>query len=112
MTYNTPSVGTPCLQSARLVGADREAVDRAWAKQHAWGGVQIYRMAVNMKGFHLKGAQWLGARPDICPMEWVEHLSKLQDRCPPMSTDEVRTILETELGANGLSCLQEIDDEP
>lgn len=23
MTYNTPSVGTPCLQSARLVGADR-----------------------------------------------------------------------------------------
>ena len=45
------------LQCA-LTGADRDAL---WSDVHDWGGRQLYRMAIDMKGFHLKGAQWLSS---------------------------------------------------
>ena len=98
--------------AARITGADAAAVDRAWAHQHEWGGEQLYRMACDMKGFHLKGAQWLGARPDICPKEWCVHLSKLQDRCPQMPLSEVRGVVERELGTELESAFASFDAEP
>jgi aarF domain-containing kinase len=98
---------------ASLARHDREWVETQWSAQHDWGGQQIFNMACAMEGFHLKGAQWLGARPDIAPKEWVAHLSKLQDRCPAMPTSQVRDILQTELGEAAAKELEaEFESEP
>ena len=68
-----------------IVKPDRETVDEWWSAQHDWGGRQMYGLACDLEGFHLKGLQWLGSRPDIAPKEFVRHLSKLQDQCPPLA---------------------------
>lgn len=97
---------------ARITGAGSDTVDSWWSRQHDWGGRQLYSMACDMKGFHLKGAQWLGTRPDIAPKEWVTHLSKLQDRCPEMPLSQVCSIVEAELGGDMDSLFASFDAKP
>lgn len=97
---------------AAIRGDSREAVEEAWAKQHDWGGRQLYQMACDLRGFHLKGAQWLSARPDICPPEWVNHLSQLQDNCPPLSRKEVEAVVRSELGSSIDEVFSEWDEDP
>lgn len=90
----------------------RDQIEAAWAKQHDWGGRQLYKIAVDLQGFHLKGAQWLSARPDICPMQWIVYLARLQDRCPPLRRDEVEAVVESELGASIEDLFSKWDDKP
>jgi predicted unusual protein kinase regulating ubiquinone biosynthesis (AarF/ABC1/UbiB family) len=89
-----------------------EAVEKEWATQHEWGGAQLYKMAVDLQGFHLKGAQWLSARPDICPPEWVSHLSRLQDQCPPLERAEVEEVVRSEFGLSVDEAFASFDDTP
>jgi predicted unusual protein kinase regulating ubiquinone biosynthesis (AarF/ABC1/UbiB family) len=95
-----------------LLVRSREAVEKEWAIQHEWGGAQLYRMAVDLQGFHLKGAQWLSARPDICPPEWVAHLSRLQDQCPPLDRSDVEDVVRSELGLSVDEAFASFDDTP
>jgi len=97
---------------ALCTGCDQAAIDASWARQHDWGGRELYSLAVDLKGFHLKGAQWLGCRPDICPPEWIVHLSKLQDRCPPLPLSEVHAILEGSLGTSMAAAFSTFEDAP
>ena len=46
---------------AWITRADQAAIDAAWSKQHDWGGRALYRLACDLKGYHLKGCQWLGS---------------------------------------------------
>mmetsp|Transcript_155002 Transcript_155002/g.281933 ORF Transcript_155002/g.281933 Transcript_155002/m.281933 type:complete len:649 (-) Transcript_155002:323-2269(-) len=110
VSYKTFETGTNLVAAIR--GDSREAVEEAWAKQHDWGGRQLYRMACDLRGFHLKGAQWLSARPDICPPEWVAHLSQLQDKCPPLSRKEVEAVIHSELGSSISEIFCEWDEDP
>lgn len=89
-----------------------DQVEAAWAAQHEWGGAQLYAIAIDLQGFHLKGAQWLSARPDICPPEWIAVLSRLQDRCPPLRRTEVETVLRAELGLSIDEAFARFDDTP
>jgi predicted unusual protein kinase regulating ubiquinone biosynthesis (AarF/ABC1/UbiB family) len=68
-----------------------------WARFHRGSAESIYDAAVDLRGLILKGCQFLGARPDVLPREYVEVLSRLQDRVPPKSFRVVRGILEREL---------------
>lgn len=95
-----------------LLVRSREAVEKEWAIQHEWGGAQLYQMAVDLQGFHLKGAQWLSARPDICPPEWVAHLSRLQDQCPPLDRSDVEDVVRSELGLSVDEAFASFDDTP
>ena len=47
-------------------------------------------MALELRGLVLKGCQLLGTRADVVPPEYVEVLSRLQDRVPPKSFRVVR----------------------
>ena len=49
------------LRECRSTGADRAAIDEMWSRQHDWGGRELYNLAVDLRGYHLKGAQWLGS---------------------------------------------------
>ncbi len=46
----------------------------------------------------IKLGQMLSLEPDIIPADFVEELQKLQDEVPPFSFEEVKEIIETELG--------------
>ncbi len=97
---------------AWLTRADQTAIDAAWSRQHDWGGRALYSLACDLKGYHLKGCQWLGSRPDIAPPEFVLHLSKLQDRCPPLALSEVEAVIGSETGLGLAEAFSEFDEEP
>ncbi|MFM7219174.1 MAG: ABC1 kinase family protein, partial [Nodosilinea sp.] len=46
----------------------------------------------------IKVGQLFSTRADIFPLEFVEELSKLQDRVPAFSYEQTRSIVETDLG--------------
>jgi predicted unusual protein kinase regulating ubiquinone biosynthesis (AarF/ABC1/UbiB family) len=70
-----------------------------WSHFHRGSAESIYRTAVDLRGLILKGCQFLGARADVLPHEYVEVLSRLQDRVPPQPFSVVRRVVERELGA-------------
>ena len=70
---------------------------RRWTRLHLDSARSIYRTAVDLRGIILKGCQYLGARADVLPPEYVRVLSKLQDRVPPKSFRVVQATVEREL---------------
>jgi predicted unusual protein kinase regulating ubiquinone biosynthesis (AarF/ABC1/UbiB family) len=69
-----------------------------WRRFHRQSAGRIYDAAVELQGLILKGCQLLGARADVLPREYVEVLSRLQDRVPPRAFPVVRETVEHELG--------------
>jgi predicted unusual protein kinase regulating ubiquinone biosynthesis (AarF/ABC1/UbiB family) len=69
-----------------------------WARFNRASAQSIYQTAVDLRGLILKGCQFMGSRADVLPPEYVEVLSKLQDRVPPKPFEVVREIVERELG--------------
>lgn len=83
-----------------LDGAGTESSrKRRWARFHARSGRQIYDTATELRGLILKGCQFLGARADILPPEYIQALSSLQDRVPPHKFEVIRSQVELELRA-------------
>lgn len=79
----------------RLQPADMEA---RWRRFHLTSAHQIYEAAVELRGLILKGCQFIGTRADILPHEYVDVLSRLQDRVPAKPFHVVRRSVESELG--------------
>lgn len=71
-----------------------------WSRFHRGSAESIYEAAVDLQGLILKGCQFLGSRGDVLPREYVEVLSKLQDRVPPKPFPVVKQVVERELGAS------------
>ena len=69
-----------------------------WHAQHRRNAEELYAAAVELQGLILKGAQWLGARPDLLPPAAIEVLAKLQDRVPARPHAVIRRVVERELG--------------
>ena len=69
-----------------------------WSRFNRTSAESIYATAVDLRGLILKGCQFLGSRSDVLPREYVEVLSKLQDRVPPKAFPIVRSVVEFELG--------------
>ncbi len=70
-----------------------------WSRFNRQSARSIFDVAVELRGMILKGCQFLGARADVLPPEYVEVLSRLQDRVPPRSFPAVRRVLEHDFGA-------------
>jgi len=70
-----------------------------WSRFNRESADTIFRAAVELQGMILKGCQFLGARADVLPREYVEVLSRLQDRVPPRPFAVVRRTIESELGS-------------
>ncbi len=57
------------------------------------------RLAIEELGpTFIKIGQILSTRPDILPREWIEELEQLQDRITPLPFEQMRPVLEKELG--------------
>jgi len=79
-------------------GLPRAQMRRRWRRFHRDSAENVYQTAVDLRGLVLKGCQYLGARADLLPREWVEVLARLQDRVPPRELPEIRRVVEHELG--------------
>lgn len=60
----------------------------------------------------IKLGQMLATRPDLVPMALVDELRYLQDRVPPFPFDDVRGIVESELGRTLESVYESVDETP
>jgi len=71
------------------------------------------RMAIEELGpTYVKLGQILSTRPDLIPMDLVNELSRLQDRVPPCSYDEISTVVEKEIGARPEEAFASFKPEP
>lgn len=60
----------------------------------------------------VKIGQIASTRPDLIPADIIHELEKLQDRVPPFSFQEVKTIIEQELGVAIDSVFEEFHESP
>lgn len=79
-------------------GLSDQQMRQRWRRFHRDSAESVYQTAVDLRGLVLKGCQYLGARADLMPADWVAVLSRLQDRVPARSLPEIRRMLEGELG--------------
>lgn len=85
---------------------------RRWSRFHRQSAKEIYEVAVELRGMILKGCQFIGARADVMPPEYVEILSQLQDEVPPHPFEEVREQVEAALGTPIEAVFERFDREP
>lgn len=96
---------------------DRNSVEsetsrkKRWSRFHRRSGRQIYEAATELRGVILKGCQFLGARADVLPPEYIEALSSLQDQVPPHDFAEIRSQIELELRAPLETVFEEFAEE-
>lgn len=58
----------------------------------------ILNAFISLGPVYIKLGQWLSSRADILPQPYLEELAKLQDNVPPVSFDQVKTIIEKDIG--------------
>jgi len=74
---------------------------------------QRIRLALEELGpTFIKLGQMMGTRPDLVPMSLVMELKKLHDEVPPFPLDELRTIIESDLGKPVDDLFESFKDEP
>lgn len=59
---------------------------------------RVLNTFISLGPVYIKLGQWLSSRADILPQPYMEELSKLQDNVPPAPFDEVKPIIERDLG--------------
>ena len=64
-------------------------------KKHA---VKAVKEFVELGPAYIKLGQLLSVRPDVLPQPYIEEFSKLQDEVPPAPFEEVKPMIEKELG--------------
>jgi ubiquinone biosynthesis protein len=77
----------------------RPRAARALDDLHRESARRFYALSARQGGAFLKVGQMLSSRPDLLPAVWIEELSGLQDAAPEVPFEEVKAMLERELGA-------------
>jgi predicted unusual protein kinase regulating ubiquinone biosynthesis (AarF/ABC1/UbiB family) len=98
------------IQVARRLGFGGSSA--SLVRQHRWSAEAAYDMATRLEGLPIKVCQFLGSRADILPDEYVEVLSRLQDKVPSRPAEQMRSVVERELGAPIDEIFAAFDDVP
>jgi predicted unusual protein kinase regulating ubiquinone biosynthesis (AarF/ABC1/UbiB family) len=64
-------------------------------RKHATKAVNLF---IELGPAYIKLGQLLSVRPDVLPQPYIDEFSKLQDEVPPAPFEEVKPIIEKELG--------------
>jgi predicted unusual protein kinase regulating ubiquinone biosynthesis (AarF/ABC1/UbiB family) len=94
----------------RAIGDDR--VDWMYHRQHRIAAETIYNTATLLEGLLIKACQFIGTRADVLPDEFIEVLSRLQDRVPSRPFAELRPHIERELGQPLDAVFSAVDETP
>jgi len=73
---------------------------------------RVRKTMVELGPTFVKLGQVLSVRPDIVPGAFITELQTLQDRVPPVSFEEIREVLDQELGAALDEQFESIEDTP
>jgi predicted unusual protein kinase regulating ubiquinone biosynthesis (AarF/ABC1/UbiB family) len=98
------------IQLARRLGVGGD--HGTLARQHRRSAEATYEMATRLEGLPIKVCQFLGSRADILPDEYVEVLSRLQDKVPARPASTMRAVVERELGCSIDEIFATFDDVP
>lgn len=74
--------------------------------------VRMRRVLEDLGPTFVKFGQMLATRPDLVPMSLVMELRKLHDDVTPFPFEQVRTILEEDLGRPITSVFERLDEQP
>ncbi|MDE0091088.1 MAG: AarF/ABC1/UbiB kinase family protein [Thaumarchaeota archaeon] len=89
-------------------GGQNSAIDEDAFRSNAR---RMLNALISLGPVYIKLGQWLSSRADILPHPYLGELAKLQDDVPAAPFEEVRPILERELGPLG-DTFEEIDKTP
>ena len=95
----------------RRFNLPKQEVETRRKAHHKWSAEQLYSLAVRQQGLLIKFGQILGSRPDLIPDEYVDALSRLQDRVPPRPFRTIKLQVERELGRPLADVFAEFDEE-
>ena len=73
---------------------------------------RLRRMLTELGPSFIKLGQLMSVRADIFPPEYIEELTKLQDRVPPLPFKSIQPFIEKELGQPLLSVFKTFDETP
>ncbi len=90
--------GSYRLWGTRSAFLSRKNLPAALEALHETNARRFYDTSVQQGGAFLKVGQMLSARPDLLPKPWIDHLSKLQDQAPEFPFEEVKKVIEEDLG--------------
>jgi predicted unusual protein kinase regulating ubiquinone biosynthesis (AarF/ABC1/UbiB family) len=83
-----------------------------YARHHRRSAEGAYALATRLEGLPIKVCQFLGSRADILPAEYVEVLSRLQDRVPARPLAALLPHIRRELGRPVEEAFAELDPVP
>ncbi len=93
-------------------GATRPATAEPGSRWRRALGRFALSLCTDLGATFIKVGQIASTRSDLLPREVVEELSRLQDRVPAFSFQEVRTTIERDLGGSLESRFSHFDPEP
>jgi predicted unusual protein kinase regulating ubiquinone biosynthesis (AarF/ABC1/UbiB family) len=90
----------------------RGAVERTRASRLRRVAGNFRQLAIEMGGVLIKVGQFLSSRVDVLPTEITSELAGLQDEVPPEPFDDIRAVIERELGGPVTERFLTIDQAP
>ncbi len=94
------------LRERRRAGSTSQA---EWDRVHARAAAEIRRVALVYAGAFVKAAQIGGARADVLPRVFIDELSRFHDDVPPRPFEQLRPIVERDLGRSLSDVFADVD---
>lgn len=101
-------------KAIQLLGkvTNSDYADEQLRRHHRRCAELIYRTAADLQGLLIKSCQFIGTRADVLPDEYIEVLSRLQDRVPPRPVAEITRTIEQELRRPVKEVFRTFDPKP
>jgi len=90
-----PSVLALRRDRKKWINQERTQID---SKQFRKNARKVLDTFISLGPVYIKLGQWLSSRADILPQPYLEELAKLQDSVPAAPFDQVKSIIEKDLG--------------
>jgi predicted unusual protein kinase regulating ubiquinone biosynthesis (AarF/ABC1/UbiB family) len=72
--------------------------------------IRFRETALVLQGLMIKVGQFFSTRIDVLPVEYITELALLQDQVPPVSSTQIKEVIELELGGKVEDIFAEFDD--
>ncbi|HEX2913692.1 MAG TPA: AarF/UbiB family protein [Chloroflexia bacterium] len=83
-----------------------------WDLQNERGANRLLDTASSLGGALIKAGQFASTRPDLLPPVYIERLSQLQDRMPPLEWPKIRAAITGELGRPPEEVFARVEQKP
>ena len=90
-----PSIFALRRDRKKWIYQERTEIDSEQFRKNAR---KVLNTFISLGPVYIKLGQWLSSRVDILPQPYLEELAKLQDRVPPAPFDQIKPIIEKDLG--------------